>query len=63
MIAIHALGHGLSKDTGAPWSFEQMPAMADAIGGNIAKSPLTQMYPDVDWSTLNGVACRDAIFD
>lgn len=33
-------------------AFEQMPAMADAIGGNIAKSPLAQMYPDRDWATV-----------
>ncbi len=117
VIAIHARGHGRSKDTTAPWSieqaaddvaavlkhlkinkasvmgysfggaialqfairhpdmldklvvvsaayarngeypevkaaFEQMPAMADAIGGDIAKSPLAQMYPGVDWPTL-----------
>ncbi|MCR4265975.1 alpha/beta fold hydrolase [Nitratireductor sp. ZSWI3] len=117
VIAIQARGHGLSKDTEAPWSFEQaaddvaavmkdlkiekssvmgysfgggialqfairhpemldklvtisvayatngeypeikaafeqMPAMADAIGGNIAKSPLAQMYPDRDWVTV-----------
>ncbi|HEV7776864.1 MAG TPA: alpha/beta hydrolase [Luteibacter sp.] len=117
VIAIHARGHGLSKDTGKPWSieqdaddvaavlkhlkidkasvmgysfggaialqfairhpamldklivisaayaskgqypevraaFEQMPGMADAIGGEIAKSPLAQMYPGVDWPTM-----------
>lgn len=33
-------------------AFEQMPAMADAIGADIAKSPLAQMYPGVDWPTL-----------
>ncbi|MBU1304853.1 MAG: alpha/beta hydrolase [Alphaproteobacteria bacterium] len=117
VIAIHARGHGLSKDTDAPWSFEQdaddvaavlkdldiakasvmgysfgagiaiqfairhpdmldklvaisvaydrngeypeikaafeqMPAMADAIGGSIAQSPLAQMYPNVDWPVV-----------
>ena len=117
VIAIHARGHGLSKDTDAPWSFaqdaddvaavmkdlkiekasvmgysfgggialqfairhpemldklvvistayatsgeypeikaafEQMPALAEAIGGNIAKSPLAQMYPDRDWAKV-----------
>lgn len=117
VVAIHARGHGLSKDTDAPWSFEQdaddvaavmkdlkikkasvmgysfgggialqfairhsdmldrlvvistayatsdeypeikaafeqMPAMADAIGGNIAQSPLARMYPDRDWATV-----------
>jgi pimeloyl-ACP methyl ester carboxylesterase len=117
VIAIHARGHGFSKDTNAPWSlaqaaddvaavlkqlkinkasvmgysfgaaiavqfairhpdmldrlvvvsvayarageypemqaaFEQMPAMADTIGGEIAKSPLAKTYPGVDWPTL-----------
>jgi pimeloyl-ACP methyl ester carboxylesterase len=117
VIAIHARGHGRSKDTTAPWSieqaaddvaavlkhlkinkasvmgysfggaialqfairhpdmldnlvvvsaayssngyypegkaaFEQMPATADAIGREIAKSPLAKMYPGVDWPTL-----------
>jgi len=33
-------------------AFEQMPAMADAIGADIAKSPLAQMYPGIDWPTL-----------
>jgi pimeloyl-ACP methyl ester carboxylesterase len=117
VIAIHARGHGLSKDTAAPWSleqdaddvaavlrslniakasvmgysfgggialqfafrhpdmldrlvlisidytrkgeypeirtaFDQMSAAADTIGGQIAQSPLAQMYPGVDWPTL-----------
>ncbi len=117
VIAIHARGHGFSKDTDAPWSceqaaddvaavlkdlkiekasvmglsfggavalqfairhpdmldrlvivsaayassgqfpevreaFQQMPGMADAIGANIAQSPLAEMYPDVDWPTV-----------
>lgn len=117
VIAIHARGHGRSKDTTAPWSieqaaddvaavlkqlkinkasvmgysfggaialqfairhpdmldklvvvsapyagsgyypegkaaFDQMPAMADAIGAEIAKSPLAKTYPGVDWPTL-----------
>lgn len=117
VIAIHARGHGLSKDTDAPWSveqaaddvaavleglgiarasvlgysfggkialqfafrhpdrldklvvisagyakggdypevraaFEQMPAMADAIGASIAQSPLAELYPAVDWPRL-----------
>lgn len=26
--------------------------MADAIGGNIAKSPLAKMYAGVDWPTV-----------
>ncbi len=117
VIAIHARGHGLSKDTAAPWSFEQdaddvaavlkhlgiakasvmgysfggaialqfairhpgmldrlvvisiayatdgdypevraafeqMPGMADTIGGTIAGSPLGQLYPDADWPTI-----------
>ncbi|QDE39515.1 alpha/beta hydrolase [Luteibacter pinisoli] len=117
VIAIHARGHGLSKDTTAPWSveqdaddvaavlkhlgiskasvmgysfgggiavqfairhpdmldklivvsvayarkgeypemqeaFEKMPAMADAIGGEIAKSPMGAMYPGTDWPTV-----------
>ncbi|PTR34100.1 pimeloyl-ACP methyl ester carboxylesterase [Luteibacter sp. OK325] len=33
-------------------AFEQMPASADAIGADIAKSPLAKMYPGVDWPTL-----------
>ncbi|CAN7506777.1 alpha/beta fold hydrolase [Devosia sp. LjRoot3] len=117
VIAIHARGHGLSRDSDAPWSieqaaddvaavlrdrsiekasvmgysfggkialqfairhpdmldklvivstgysrggeypevraaFEQMPAMADAIGNSIAQSPLAELYPDVDWPVL-----------
>lgn len=117
VIAIHARGHGRSKDTPAPWSFEQaaddvaavlkqlripkasvmgysfgggialqfairhpdmldrlvivsagfsskgeypetkvafeqMPAMADKIGAEIAGSSLGKMYPGVDWPTL-----------
>lgn len=117
VIAIHARGHGLSRDSDAPWSieraaddvaavlrdrgiekasvmgysfggkialqfairhpdmldklvivstgysrggeypevraaFEQMPAMADAIGNSIAQSPLAELYPDVDWPAL-----------
>lgn len=117
VIAIHARGHGLSKDSDAPWSveqaaddvaavlrdrgiekasvlgysfggkialqfafrhpgmldklvvisagyskdgdypevraaFERMPDTADAIGANIAQSPLAQLYPDIDWPRL-----------
>lgn len=117
VIAIHARGHGLSRDSDAPWSieraaddvaavlrdrgiekasvmgysfggkialqfairhpdmldklvivstgysrggeypevraaFEQMPAMADAIGNSIAQSPLAELYPGVDWPAL-----------
>jgi pimeloyl-ACP methyl ester carboxylesterase len=33
-------------------AFEQMPAMADSIGGEIAKSPLGKKYPGVDWPTM-----------
>ncbi|MDC9822697.1 alpha/beta hydrolase [Devosia sp. ZB163] len=33
-------------------AFEQMPAMAAAIGSQIAASPLAQFYPDVNWETM-----------
>jgi pimeloyl-ACP methyl ester carboxylesterase len=117
VIAIHLRGHGLSGDTDAPWTYEQMaddvaallaetefgkadfmgystgagvaiqtairhpeavgrlvlvsatvaakgeypeiraafdqlPQMAAAIGENIAKSPLGNLYPDRDWETV-----------
>lgn len=33
-------------------AFEQMPAMAATIGGQLAQSPLATLYPDVEWETL-----------
>lgn len=35
-------------------AFDQMEANAAMIGGNIAASPLAQLYPDVDWTNLLG---------
>jgi pimeloyl-ACP methyl ester carboxylesterase len=117
VIAIHMRGHGLSSDTAAPWSteqmaddvdavldalgfanvdvmgwslgggvalqtairhpervgklivigmnvkssgnypevltaFKEMPAMAPAIGAQLAESPLAELYPDADWEAI-----------
>lgn len=33
-------------------AFDQMPAMAPAIGAQLAQSPLATLYPDVDWEAM-----------
>jgi len=33
-------------------AFEQMARNAPMIAGNLAKPPMTKMYPDVDWQSL-----------
>jgi pimeloyl-ACP methyl ester carboxylesterase len=33
-------------------AFKEMPAMAPAIGAQLAESPLAELYPDADWEAI-----------
>lgn len=57
VIAIHMRGHGLSSDTAAPWSTEQMADDVDAVLGEIGFDQVDVM----GWSLGGGVALQTAI--
>lgn len=57
VIAIHMRGHGLSSDTAAPWSTEQMADDVDALLGELGFERVDVM----GWSLGGGVALQTAI--
>lgn len=57
VIAIHLRGHGLSTDTDAPWSYEQMADDVAALMGELDIEKADVM----GWSTGGGVAFQTAI--
>lgn len=57
VIAIHLRGHGLSSDTDAPWSYEQMADDVAALLGELGLDKVDIM----GWSLGGGVAYQTAI--